>query len=88
MKYEDTFTDFEKMKYEAGWQGYKYKNFGPMYEYLMKKQGDINANFFLQEFTKRQKRVFCARVVYLNHPIKENALKAEKYYNKHKGEIL
>ena len=88
MNYEDAFTDYDKMRYESAWKGFKYKDYGPMYEYLMRRQGETNADFFLNRFTKAQKKCFCARVVYLFHPDKEKVLKAEKYYKIHKGEIL
>lgn len=88
MKYEDAFTDYEKMRYESAWKGFKYKDYGSMYEYILKRQGEINANFFLQRFSKRQKRVFCARIVYLHHPDSEKAKKGEKYFNKYKGEMI
>lgn len=87
MDYEDFFIDYEKRRYEAAWDGFSTGNYGPMYSYINKKLGDIDANFFAAQ-TKRWKKVFCARIVHLYHPDKEKAEKATKYYNKHKGEIL
>lgn len=87
MRYEEMFTDFEKMRYEAAWDGFKLGNYGPMYNYIVKRLGVAQANFF-ETLTKRQKKCFCARLVYLNHPDKEKAEKGRIYFEKHRGDFL
>ena len=86
MGYEDMFTDFEKLRFEAAWDGFKFGNYGPMYDYIHKKLGILDAEFFAGQ-TKKWKKAFCARSVYLYHPDKEKGLKAKKYYDNHKGDI-
>lgn len=86
MTYEDMFTDYEKLRYEAGWDGFKFGNYGPMYDYINKKLGVLDAEYFSKQ-NKRWKKSFCARIVYLYHPDREKGKKAEKYYKNHKGDI-
>lgn len=86
MEYEKAFTDFEKMRYESAWRGYKYKDYGMMYEYINKRLGNLDANFFMNQ-DKKWKRVFCARFVYLYHPEKEKQEEAKKFYERNKSVI-
>lgn len=87
MNYEETFTDFETMRVEAAWQGFKHKDYGMMYSYLNKRLGTTQANYF-QSLSKKEKRELCARVVYLYHPDKEKAEIAKKYYKKHLEDLI
>lgn len=79
-------VDYEKMRYEAGWLGFKKKDYGKMYEYLSLRGGYLLAEHFKSQSAK-YKRCFCARVVHYFHPDKECKKKASKYYYKHKGEF-
>lgn len=85
MKYSEAFTDWEKRREEAGWEGFKYKKFSSMYYYLQQRASTRVAESF-NSLTKRQKRLFCARVVYFHHSNTEMQEKAKKYLDKHKGE--
>ena len=78
--------DYNKMRYEAGWKGFKEKDYGKMYEYLSLRAGNMCAEFF-KEQNKKYKRCFCARVVHYFHPNTDYKKKASKYYYKHKGEF-
>ena len=78
--------DYNKMRYEAGWKGFKEKDYGKMYEYLFLRAGNMCAEFF-KEQNKKYKRCFCARVVHYFHPNPEYKKKATKYYHKHRGEF-
>lgn len=78
--------DYNKMRYEAGWKGFKEKDYGKMYEYLSLRAGNMCAEFF-KEQNKKYKRCFCARVVHYFHPNTEYKKKASKYYYKHRGEF-
>ena len=87
MKYEDMFTDWEKLRYEAAWKGFYFKDYGEMYAYIYRRLGEAQANYFTT-LLKKEKKVFCARLVYLHHPDKEKAKKGQLYYEKHKGDFL
>lgn len=85
MNYAEAFTDWEKRREEAAWNGFKYKDYSRMYEYIHKRVGTIDANYW-NSMEKSKKRLFCARIVYLHHSEEEKRKMAEKYLNKHKGE--
>lgn len=77
--------DYEKMRYEAGWKGFKEKDYGKMYEYLSLRGGVMLAEHFKKQ-DKKYKRCFCARIVHYFHPNSEYKKKATKYYYKHREE--
>ena len=79
-------VDYEKMRYEAGWKGFKNKDYGMMYEYLSIRGGYVLAEYFKNQSAK-YKRCFCARIVHYFHPDSEFKRKATKYYYKHRGEF-
>ena len=79
-------VEYEKMRYEAGWLGFKKKDYGKMYEYLALRCGCLLAEHFKGQ-TPKYKRCFCARIVHYFHPDEACKKKASKYYYKHRGEF-
>ena len=80
------FVDYQKRRYEAGWLGFKEKNYNKIIEYLNLRGGSLLATHFINE-TKKYKRCFCARIVYYYHPNKEYQKEAGVYYRKHREEF-
>lgn len=78
--------DYERMRYEAGMKGFKFKDYGMMYEYLCIKGGSMLAEYFKSQ-NKKYKRCFCARIVHYFYPDTTEKKKASKYYYKHRGEF-
>lgn len=79
-------VDYPKMRYEAGWTGFKKKNYSLMIEYLQLRSSSELVNYFVNQ-TKKYRRCFCARIVYYFHPNREYQKQAEAYYKKHRKEF-
>jgi hypothetical protein len=62
MTYEETFTDYEKMLKEGALQGFLYKKFQTIYEYLYKKVGVDSANTWMLQ-DKQTKQIYCAKLI-------------------------
>lgn len=62
MTYEETFTDYEKMLREGALQGFLYKKFQTIYEYLYKRIGVDSANTWMLQ-NKQQKQIYCAKLI-------------------------
>lgn len=87
MKYEEAFTDYEKMRYEAAWDGFKAGDYSKMYAFIFKKCGLETAEYFLS-LKKKEKKLYCARFVYLYHWDKEKCEKAKKYLEKNTDGVI
>lgn len=82
MKYEECFTDYEKMLHQGILDGFCNNQFQMLYEYLYKRKGAQFANDWMMR-KKASKKRFCAEMLLLyiegNTKLKE---KAQKYINK------
>lgn len=85
LDYEKNFIDWERRRDEASWDGFATKDYSRMYEYIFHRIGSIDANYF-NSLTKKEKRLFCARMVCLHHEDAEKRCKAKKFLDKHEGE--
>lgn len=82
-RYEQTFTDFEKMLTQGALNGFMYKNFSTIYEYLYKRVGvDFANNWMMQD--KNMKKKYCAEVIirYADSYNEATVLKARKFISK------
>ena len=86
MKYEETFTDFEKLREGAYRIGFFHNDFSYMYNYLAKAQGIQLANAFA-DLRKKDKKKYCAILMAKNDPMIENRTKALKYLEK-EGSVI
>lgn len=84
--YEKMFTDWNKLRYEGAYLGFKKKDFSKMYFYISQRIGVEQAEYFNNQ-TKLYKRVYCAYVCYMFHPNKATQDEAFKYYKK-REEVL
>lgn len=75
--------EFKKERIEAATKGFEKKNYDKMLSFLGKWFGHNELMTFLR-YSKMEKRVFCARVVYLN----TDNEKLKKKANKWKGKCL
>lgn len=87
MNYEDAFTDYESRRIDAAWDGFKHKNFLPMFNFIWYKRGFHEASYFLNNLTKKERRAFCCYYVIKYDSSKEHREKALKWYKKKGLEI-
>lgn len=85
MDYEELFTDYERMRYERAWDGFSTGNYSRIYEYISHRLGVTDADWFSVQ-SKAVKKLYCAKLVIRFHPEEEKRKKAQKYYDRHKGE--
>ena len=72
---------FEKEREKAAIKGFKHKDYGLIVEFLHKWYGSEDMQLFLQ-MSKTEKRVFCARWVYINTTNEKLKIKAKKWKGK------
>ena len=82
MKYEELFTDYEKMLHQGILDGFCNSNFQTLYEYFYKRKGVSYANAWMMQ-SKIEKKKSCAELL-LTYIEGHEALKdkAKKYINK------
>lgn len=83
-EYENNFYLWDEFRDKAAWDGFKYKNYTLMLDYLQKKHSSELVNTFLR-MSKVEKIVFCARCVYFHHQEAEKREFARIWLEKKKG---
>lgn len=85
MKYEELYTDYEKMLREGMLRGFLKNNFSTLYEYLYKRVGIEAANAWMLQ-NKKEKKLYCAKLIieyiYDNESLCQSA---QKFINKVEG---
>lgn len=87
MKYEEAFTNYEKMFIDAAKDGFFLKNYSAMYLFWCKKNGTDFANDWANKNSKLEKRLYCANILanYSQEPqVKEKAKEFIEKMNKKK----